>query len=84
MKLADAQHHAQSLATFCMDQPLEFTHAHIVRLQAKPEKLHKMYVAHLEWQHQQTIDTFFKSHIDFMREICIFVKTFEKINILHM
>ena len=61
VKLADAQHHAQLLATFFMDNPLEFTPANVMKLQAISEKLNKIYVANLKWQHQWTIDSFFKS-----------------------
>ena len=61
MKLGNAQHHAQLLATLLMDNPLEFTPAYIMKLQAISKKLNKIFVAKLKWQHQQTIDSFFKS-----------------------
>jgi hypothetical protein len=61
MKLADAQHHAQLLATSLMNNPLEFTHANVMKLQAISKKLNKIFVVKLKWQHQQNIDSFFKS-----------------------
>ena len=61
MNLVGAQYHAQPLAAFFMNNPLEFAHAYIMRMQDIPEKLNKMYVVHLKWQHEHTIDTFFKS-----------------------
>ena len=51
VKLTDAQHHAQLLATFLMDNPLEFTRTNVMKLQAISKK----------WQHQWTIESFFKS-----------------------
>jgi hypothetical protein len=61
VKLTDAQQHAQLLATFFMDNSLDFTPADLMKLQGILEKLNKIYVANLKWQHQRTIDSFFKS-----------------------
>ena len=44
MKLVDAQHHAQLLATFVMDNPLDFTSTNVMKLHAILEKLHKIIV----------------------------------------
>ena len=47
VKLADAQHHAQLLATFFfMDNPLEFTPTNVMKLHAISEiLLNKIYIA---------------------------------------
>ena len=58
VKLTDAQQHAQLLATFFYGQ---FTPADLMKLHGILEKLNKIYVANLKWQHQRTIDSFFKS-----------------------
>ena len=42
VKLVDAQHHAQLLATFFMDNPLELTPTYVMKLQAILEKLNDM------------------------------------------
>ena len=60
-KLANAQHRAQLLATFFFMNPLEVNLADAMKLQAIMEKLNKIYVVNLKWQHQQTIDSFLKS-----------------------
>ena len=44
MKLADAQHHAQLLATFLMDNRLEFTLIDVMKLHAISEKLNKIFL----------------------------------------
>ena len=49
------------LATFFMDNSLDFTPAYLMKLQGILEKLNKIFVANLKWQHQRTIDSFFKS-----------------------
>ena len=59
--LTDAPQHAQLLATFLMDNSLDFTPAYLMTLQGISEKLNKIYVVNLNWQHQRTIDSFFKS-----------------------
>jgi hypothetical protein len=61
VKLTDAQQHAQLLATFFMDNSLDFTSAYLMKLEGILEKLNKIFVANLKWQHQRTIDSFFKS-----------------------
>jgi hypothetical protein len=61
VKLTDAQQYAQLLATFFMDNSLDFTPANMMKLQGILEKLNKIYVANLKWQHQRTIYSFFKS-----------------------
>jgi hypothetical protein len=61
VKLTDAQQHAQLLATFFMENSLDFTPADMMKSQGILEKLNKIYVANLKWKHQQTIDSFFKS-----------------------
>jgi NADH/NAD ratio-sensing transcriptional regulator Rex len=65
VKLTDAQQHAQQhaqlLVTFFMDHSLDFTPAYLMKLQGILEKLNKIYVANLKWQHQRNIDSFFKS-----------------------
>jgi hypothetical protein len=61
VKLTDAQQHAHLLATFFMDNSLDFAPADLMKLQGILEKLNKIYVANLKWQHQRTIDSFFKS-----------------------
>ena len=62
LKLAIAQHHAQLLAMFVMDNPLiEFTHANKMKLHAISKKLNKSFVTDLKWQHQWIINSFFKS-----------------------
>jgi hypothetical protein len=61
VKLTDAQQHAHLLATFFMDNSLDFTPANLMKLQGILEKLNKIYVANLKWQHQRTIDSFFNS-----------------------
>jgi hypothetical protein len=61
LKLTDAQQHAQLLATYSMENSLDFTPADLIKLQGILEKLNKIYVANLKWQHQWTIDSFFKS-----------------------
>ena len=43
MKVAYAQHHTQLLATFFMDNPLEFSTANVKKLQAILEKLNNIY-----------------------------------------
>ena len=59
-ELADAQHHIQFLITdMFMNNPLEFTIANVMKLYAILEKLQKIYVTNLNWQHQRTIDSFF-------------------------
>jgi hypothetical protein len=60
MKLTDAQQHAQLLATFFMDNSLDFTPIDPMKLQGMLEKLNKIFVANLKWQHQRTVDSFFK------------------------
>ena len=52
VRLVDAQHHAQLLATFFMDNPFEFTPIDVMKLQAILEKLNEIYVANLKWKHQ--------------------------------
>jgi hypothetical protein len=44
-----------------MDNSLDFTPAYMMKLQGILEKLNKIYVANLKWQHQRTIYSFFKS-----------------------
>ena len=61
VKLMDVQQHAQLLATFFMDNSLNFTPANVMTLQGILENFNKIFVANLKWQHQQTIDSFFKS-----------------------
>ena len=62
VKLTDAQQHAQLIATFFMDNSLDFTPANLMKLHGILEKLNKIYVANLKWQHQWTIySDFFKS-----------------------
>ena len=48
MELVDAQHHAQMLATFFMDNSLVYTPIDVMELHAILEKIH---VAKLRWQH---------------------------------
>lgn len=72
VKLAHAHHQAQFLATFFMDKTLENTHAYIMKLEVISQKLNKIFVINLKWQHQ------------LMREICIIVNTFENIFILYI
>ena len=61
MKMAYAQHHVRLLATVSMDNPLEFIIVDVMKLHVVLEKLNKIFVTNLKWQHQQTIDSFFKS-----------------------
>jgi hypothetical protein len=51
VKLTDAQQHAQLLTTFFMHNSLYFTPANMMKLQGILEKLNKIYVANLKWQH---------------------------------
>ena len=44
-----------------MDNPLEFTRANAMRLQAMLEKLDMIYLANLKWKYKHNIDSFFKS-----------------------
>ena len=44
-----------------MDNPLEFTHANVMKLQVISEKLNDIYVANSKWQYQWTVDSSFKS-----------------------
>ena len=48
VKLADDQHHAQLLATLCMDNSLEFPPTNVMELHAILEKLNKIYVIDLK------------------------------------
>ena len=57
VKLTDAQ----LLATFFMDNSLDLTPAYLMKLQGILQKLNKIFVANLKWQHHRTIDSFFKS-----------------------
>ena len=61
VKLTDAQQRAQLLATFFINNSLDFTPIDLMKLQGMLEKLNKIYVANLKWQHQRTNDSFFKS-----------------------
>ena len=62
VKVEDAQHHVQLLATFSfINNPLDFPQAYIMKLQVISENLDKTFVANLKWQHQRTIDFFFIS-----------------------
>jgi hypothetical protein len=60
VKLTDAQQHAQLLATFLMDNSLDFTPIDPMKMQGIL-KLNKIFVANFKWQHHRTIDSFFKS-----------------------
>ena len=44
-----------------MDNSLDFIPADLMKLQGIIEKLNKIFVANMKWQHQQTIVSFFKS-----------------------
>ena len=44
-----------------MDNSIEFTPIYVMKLHAISEELNKIFVANLKWQHQWTIDFFFKS-----------------------
>ena len=44
MKLADARHHAQLLATFLMDNRFKFTLIDVMKLHAMSEKLNKIFL----------------------------------------
>jgi hypothetical protein len=48
VKLTDAQQYAQLLATFFMDNSLDFIPAYMMKLQGILEKLNKIYVANLK------------------------------------
>ena len=60
VKLANAQPHAQLLATFLMDNPLQFTPPYVTKQHATLEKLNKIFVANMKWQHQRPIDSFYE------------------------
>jgi hypothetical protein len=60
VKLMDAQQYGQLLATFFMDNSLDFTPTYLMKLQGILKKLNKIFVANLKWQHQRTIYSFFK------------------------
>ena len=61
--MVDAQHYAQLSATFSMDNPFKFTPTYIMAIL---EKLNRLFVINLKWQHQHTIDSFFKSTVNFV------------------
>ena len=67
-----------------MDNPLEFIPTYVMKLHAISKKLNNIYVVNLKWQHQWTLDSFFQVHIDFKKEMCIFVKTLERIFIFYV
>jgi hypothetical protein len=83
VKLMDAQQYAQLLATFFMDNSLDFNPAYMMKLQGILEKLNKIYVANLKWQQKDYL-FLLQVHIGLVRRICIFVIHLKEYSFLYM
>ena len=60
-KAATPRHRARLVPATFTNNPSEFNLTNVTNPHAISEQLNEIHAAHLKWQHQQTIDSFFKS-----------------------